>query len=61
MEREKTQTEEQKKETRTTNREYAEKNEPFKQACEKAEVKPTGRQASKWRRKTGKAWNVGRN
>ena len=60
MEQQKSQTEEQKQESRTTNRQFAEKNEPFKQACEKAEVKNTGRQASKWRMKKGKAWNEGR-
>ena len=44
-----------------TNKQFAEKNEEFKKACEKAEIKPTTRQASKWQMKKGKAWKEGRN
>jgi hypothetical protein len=61
MEKEKSQTEEQKQESRTTNVQFAEKNDEFRVACEKVEIKPTGRQASKWRMKKGKAWQEGRN
>ena len=39
-----------------TNKDFAEKDEPFKKACEQAGVKPTKRQASKWRRNKGKAY-----
>ncbi len=39
-----------------TNKHFAEHNEPFKQACEKAGLKSTTRQASKWRMQKGKAW-----
>lgn len=30
----------------------------FKEHCEKAGVKPTARQASKWRRKVGRAYQA---
>lgn len=39
-----------------TNKEFAEKDESFKVACERVGVKPTRRQASKWRMKKGKAY-----
>ena len=39
-----------------TNREFSKTDKRFVEACESAEVKPTVRQASKWRRKKGKAW-----
>ncbi|KKM94612.1 hypothetical protein LCGC14_1196550 [marine sediment metagenome] len=39
-----------------TNRKFAKTNKRFVEACESAEVKPTVRQASKWRREKGKAW-----
>ena len=42
-----------------TNREFAKTDKRFVEACEGAEVKPTVRQASKWRRKKGKAWKHG--
>lgn len=42
-----------------TNREFAEQDEVFKQACLNVGIeKPTQRQASKWRRKTGKAYKA---
>ena len=43
-----------------TNREFALTDEKFRQACERAGIRPTARQASKWRGKTGKAWLFGR-
>jgi hypothetical protein len=60
MEKSKSQTDEQKKESRTTNKAFSENNDGFKAACEVAGVNPTVRQASKWRLKKGKAWNDGR-
>jgi len=45
-----------KKKRKTTNAEYAEKMAGFRLACEDAKVKPTTRQASKWRRRTGAAF-----
>jgi hypothetical protein len=39
-----------------TNKEYAKKNTMFINACEKAEVEPTKRQASKFRMGKGKAY-----
>jgi len=42
-----------------TNREFSKTDKRFVEACEDAEVKPTVRQASKWRRKKGKAWKWG--
>jgi hypothetical protein len=43
-----------------TNKQFAEQNEEFRKACEKLELKPTTRQASKWQMKKGKAWKEGR-
>jgi hypothetical protein len=43
-----------------SNREFAEKDEVFKAACEKVGVKATRRQASKWRMGRGRAWREGR-
>lgn len=60
MEQQKAQTEEQKKEFKMTNKLFSETNEEFKIACEVAGVKPTTRQASKWRSRKGKAWDDGR-
>jgi len=60
MEHEKTQTEEQRTEFRMTNKRFSETNKEFLAACELSEVKPTPRQASKWRQKKGKAWACGR-
>lgn len=39
-----------------TNAEFAVKNTAFRALCESAGVEPTPRQASKFRRKAGKAW-----
>jgi hypothetical protein len=39
-----------------TNREFAEKDEKFKEACAKAGIPPTQRQASKYRSKVGRAY-----
>ena len=39
---------------------FAKTNQEFQDACSKVDVKPTRRQASKWRRKLGKAYNEGR-
>lgn len=39
-----------------TNSEFAETDQSFKSACEKAGLPPTKRQASKWRRKFGTAY-----
>jgi hypothetical protein len=41
-----------------THQEFARTNAEFQVACENAGVKPTRRQASKWRRKFGKAWEA---
>lgn len=38
------------------NRNFAEHNSDFRKACERASVKPTRRQASKYRRKFGSAY-----
>lgn len=43
-----------------TNKEFAEKDDTFREACKRAEVLPTKRQASKYRRQTGTAYKVGR-
>jgi len=43
-----------------SNLEFSKTNQDFKNACEKAGVQPTIRQASKYRRKSGKAYNEGR-
>ena len=42
-----------------TNREFSKTDKRFVEACESAEVRPTVRQASKWRRDKGKAWKWG--
>lgn len=39
------------------NNEFSANVKTFKASCEKAGIKPTKRQASKWRRKTGLAYN----
>ncbi len=44
----------------TTNKVFATTNKDFMAACTKADVEPTKRQASKYRRKIGKAWKEGR-
>ena len=43
-----------------SNADFAKTDQAFKTACEKTNTQPTSRQASKWRQKTGKAYN-GRN
>jgi hypothetical protein len=43
-----------------TNTEYAKTNKDFKLACSRAKIEPTSRQASKYRRKQGKAYLEGR-
>ena len=43
---------------RVTNAEFASNDTGFQDACEKAGIKPTARQASKWRRKKGKAYKA---
>lgn len=45
--------------TRKTNREFAEQDVKFKDACERVETKPTSRQASKYRNKKGLAYKGG--
>lgn len=42
------------------NREFAKENKDFKFYCKKAGIKPTRRQASKYRMKKGEAWNLQR-
>jgi len=42
-----------------TNKEYAKNNTQFKQCCMFSECEPTKRQASKFRRKIGKAFFIG--
>lgn len=39
-----------------TNKKFSETIYEFIKACEEAEIKPTIRQASKWRNKKGLAW-----
>lgn len=39
-----------------TNEKFSKTNEEFKKACEEANIKPTKRQASKWRDEKGLAW-----
>lgn len=58
MEKQTQQTEEQKKEFRTTNKEFAKKNEPFRTAYRQCfpQGEPTTRQASKFRMKKGKVF-----
>lgn len=41
-----------------TNQKFAAENEVFQKACEAAGVKPTARQASKWRMGKGAAWQA---
>lgn len=55
MEKQTQQTDEQKKDFRTTNKEFA-NNEAFRIACDRCNVKPTVRQASKFRMKKGKVF-----
>lgn len=43
-----------------TNREFALTDAKFREACQRAGIPPTSRQASRWRMKNGKAWNEGR-
>jgi hypothetical protein len=45
---------------RKTNGSFAATDTEFKEACARAKVEPTARQASKWFRKTGMAYRVGR-
>ena len=40
----------------TTNREFAEKDAEFREACFRAGIEPTARQASKFKLHFGKAW-----
>jgi hypothetical protein len=42
------------------NEKFAKENMEFQTACDKAGVKPTVRQASKWRNKKGRAYVQGR-
>jgi hypothetical protein len=44
----------------THNEKFAKEDSAFNAACVKADVKPTTRQASKWRNKKGKAYLEGR-
>jgi hypothetical protein len=39
-----------------TNQEFALSDKAFREACERAGIPPTRRQASKWRLKDGRAW-----
>jgi len=39
-----------------TNREFSQQNQDFISACIRAQIPATKRQASKWRRRVGKAW-----
>jgi len=41
-----------------TNKEFSKTNSQFKEACGLAGIDPTTRHASKWRRKTGKAFKL---
>ena len=43
-----------------SNSNFSKNNEHFRSACEKAGVEPTMRQASKFRRKEGKAYKEGK-
>jgi len=45
---------------RVTNTKFAETNREFQKAYAKVSLKPTSRQASKWRRQMGQAWKEGR-
>lgn len=42
-----------------TNRLFAEKNKEFRKACAAVRLNPGPRQASKWRRGNGLAWQKG--
>lgn len=42
------------------NEKFAKEDSAFNQACDKVGIKPTARQASKWRNKKGKAYMEGR-
>jgi len=42
----------------TTNDVFAATDGAFQEACREAKVKPTRRQASKWRNKLGAAWKA---
>ena len=48
------------KKSEQTNQEFARVNEEFKDACTKAGIAPTKRQASKWRLRKGAAWEAHR-
>lgn len=41
-----------------TNREFAEQNQEFREACYKAGITPTARQASKFRNRHGKSYET---
>lgn len=41
-----------------TNREFAATDKEFREACERAGIPPSQRQASKWRLKDGKAYRM---
>lgn len=41
----------------TTNKQFSETDDLFKKCCEAANTKPCARQASKWRRQRGLAYN----
>jgi|GEM_PF-5451631 len=58
MEKQTEQSAEQREEFRKTNQKFAENDEQFRNACELVGLKPTTRQASKWRMKRGKAWKA---
>lgn len=47
-------------EPRVTNKKFVEVDKVFISACERAGIKPTSRQASKWRNKKGLAFKSGR-
>ena len=42
-----------------TNAQFAKKIMSFRKACQAINIEPTRRQASKWRRATGRAWKEG--
>ena len=43
-----------------TNKEFAEKNQEFREACKRVGIEPTARQAARWRHREGLAWKEGR-
>jgi len=43
---------------RMVNFEFARTDEAFREACAKAGIEPTARQAGKYRRRTGLAWST---